>query len=251
MKALVVCPTYGRIPYLGRMLSSFLHQTYDDKHLVIINDDENVQLSCASDKVTCINCNKRLLIGEKRNLGTAYGHYDVIFPWDDDDGYLPNRISNHVSQYSNGDIRAYRNLSTYVIYGDEFKDSHGTPNDLSFLKSEWFRKDGYQEKTNGGEDTEFHNKIEGFRIVTDPTNRDYIYNWGGVNYHLSANGGNMEEIAYNQLKKLNLIGKKFWIEPDFEQYNNFLILDNLYKHNQQPLTIKHIGDAKIDLRHLI
>ena len=36
MKVLVVVPTYGRLPFLGRVVVSFLSQTYEDKELVII-----------------------------------------------------------------------------------------------------------------------------------------------------------------------------------------------------------------------
>lgn len=40
MKVLIVCPTFGRLPFLGRMLASFLSQDYSDKRLVLINDDK-------------------------------------------------------------------------------------------------------------------------------------------------------------------------------------------------------------------
>jgi glycosyltransferase involved in cell wall biosynthesis len=58
MKVLLVCPTYGRIPYLGRMVASFLSQNYDDKHLVIVNDDSNVELCCDIKNIIVININK-------------------------------------------------------------------------------------------------------------------------------------------------------------------------------------------------
>ena len=257
MKALSVCATYGRLPYLGRMLSSFLHQTYDDKHLVIVNDDKNIELKCDNPQVSILNCSNRMIIGEKRNLGSSYGFNDVIFPWDDDDVFLPNRISNHISQYSDPYVRAYRNTNTYIIYGDKFNSSNGTPNDISFLKNEWFDEKGYQEKTWEGEDAEFHQKLKGFKMEDNPKNRDFVYCFGGINYHLSCNYGdekladNIEQVAYNQLQDLNLVGKKFWIEPDFEQYNNFMLLDKIYKEKQQPLLIKHIGDAKIDISDLL
>jgi len=253
MTALAVCPTYGRLPYLGRMLASFLHQEYSDKHLVIVNDDKNIELKCASPMVTILNCSQRMIIGEKRNLGTAFGHYDIIFPWDDDDVFLPNRMNNHIQKYSDENIKAYRNYSTYIIYGDEFTTADGTPNDISFRKSEWFKLNGYQEKTWIGEDTEFFNKlIDNIWVENNPDNKDYVYNFGGVNYHLSCNSNpdSLEEIAFNQLKTMGLVGKTFWIEPDFEEYFKFLKLDSLYKKVKMKIPITHNSDAKITIPYV-
>ena len=54
MKTLIIMPTYGRIPFLNRALASFLKQNYDDKTLVIINDDNNIELKCNYKNVVCI-----------------------------------------------------------------------------------------------------------------------------------------------------------------------------------------------------
>ena len=78
MKTLVVCPTYGRIPYLNRMLSGFLHQTYNDKHLVIVNDDVNVELCCNEPSVTCINLNRKILLPQKRNIAIGLGYHYTL-----------------------------------------------------------------------------------------------------------------------------------------------------------------------------
>jgi glycosyltransferase involved in cell wall biosynthesis len=145
MKALFICPTYGRIPFLGRMLAGFLRQTYDDKHLVIINDDKNVELCCDYDNVTCININKKILLDAKRNIGACFGNYDLIFPQDDDDIAMPNRIANHVKKFQeNPDINLYRNSASYLIYGDEFKIKKNAPNACSYIKKAYYEIGGYQ-----------------------------------------------------------------------------------------------------------
>jgi hypothetical protein len=144
-----------------------------------------------------------------------------------------------------------------MLYGNEFNvNSNYCHNSISFLKSEWYRVGGYTDNY-VHEDVDFHDKLE-VVLDQDPTNIDFCYNFGGLNYHLSSNTENrqahhesIEDIAYQQLQDLNLVGKKFWIEPDFEQYNNFMLLDKIFKEKQQPLLIKHIGDAKIDISHLL
>jgi glycosyltransferase involved in cell wall biosynthesis len=253
MKTLTVCPTYGRIPYLGRLLSSFISQTYDDKHLVIINDDKNVELCCNRKDVTILNCNQRMTVSEKRNVGIASGHYDIIFPLDDDDIIAPNRITNHLKEYEDPEVKGYRNLSAYIIYGDFFrKTEQSGHNSLSFRQKEWWRIGGYV----GDyiyEDVEFHDKVIGLKLQNCDKTRDFVYHFGGVNYHLSCRPKEFsafEELAYEQLQKLDLVGKKFWIEPDFEQYNNIMILKEMVDNNPEEIMVKHISDAKIDISHL-
>lgn len=252
MKALAVCPTYGRLPYLGRMLSSFMEQTYDDKHLVVINDDKNIQILCDDKNVTVINCNKRISIGEKRNIGIALGHYDVIFPWDDDDIFLPHRIANHMEQYKDKDVRAYRNFSSYILLNNTFTSSNGGLNSLSYLKDEWFAVGGYKSKLLCGEDAELYNKLNGFKTERNDNKRDFVYCFSTSNYHASSNNPkNIEEVAHEQLEKMNLVGKKFYINGDIEEYNKYVNLHFLFEKRKKDLMIKHLGDGKIDITHLL
>jgi len=245
LKALAVCATYGRIPYLGRMLASFLSQTYENKHLLVINDDKNVELYCDIDNVTIINCNTRMLLRDKRNMGAVFGMYDIIFPWDDDDVYLPSRISNHIEKYSDPNVMAYRNFPSYIIYGNKFDICDGTLNSVSYRRSEWFRVGGYACIGTQGEDTELFTKLN---ILTEKniSNRDYVYVFGGTNYHLSTND-KIDHIAHQQLLNLDLMNGKFEIFPDYTKYNKFLTLDKLYKESNSPIPIIHLNDSDIDI----
>ena len=40
-------------------------------------------------------------------------------------------------------------------------------------------------------------------------------------------GAPTEKSAYDQLKRLDILYKKFWIEPDFEQYDTFTTLQRM------------------------
>lgn len=248
MKALAVCATYGRIPYLGRMLASFEAQEYDDKHLVVINDDKNIILECDRPNVTVLNCNGRKSISIKRNMGITSGHYDIILPWDDDDIYLPNRISNHVNELNNPDINAYRNKACYIIYGDEFRKDPGAPvNSIAYKNSEWFRVGGYTELSQSFEDVEIFQKMDKIKEVEDYSNLDFVYHFGGVNYHASCYPKNLEEIAHNQLQKLNLFGKKYKIEPNQDQFNKVIELIEIYKKRQDTVKVLHKSDCEFDI----
>jgi glycosyltransferase involved in cell wall biosynthesis len=249
MKALVVCPTYGRIPYLGRMLASFLIQNYKDKHLVIVNDDPNVTLRCKCDNVTTINVGKKITVGEKRNIGiAAKNDFDVIFPFDDDDVFLPNRIPNNISKINAG-ANAYRNKICYVTYDNEFLISGSPPNCISYLKKVWLKIGCYPSLTDGSDDLIIHDKMLNMNdlVLDDNDDIDFIYSFSGVNYHLSS-GQKMEyieKVAYNQLVKLDLLEKEYWIEPDFKKYGMMMNMVNYHKSIKKPFNIKHVGDAEL------
>jgi len=253
MKALAVCATYGRLPYLGRMLSSFIHQSYDDKHLVIINDDVNVEICCNLPNITILNCRNRLPIAYKRNLGVAVGEYDVIFPMDDDDVFLPDKMANHMKKYDHDNsIGAYWSKEGYIIYGDEFRPNNPGPhNCMSYTKKAWFQAGGYSDN-HDFEDYDLFTRLQ--NIVEEDAERDFVYCFGGVNYHVSCEPkqyDTFEQISFKQLESMGLVGKKFWIQPDFEQFNNICLLDKIYQERQEPLLVKHISDAKIDISHLL
>jgi hypothetical protein len=77
-----------------------------------------------------------------------------------------------------------------------------------------------------------------------------MYGFSTSNYHLSNQPQNLEEIAYNQLESMNLVGKKFWIEPDFEEYNKYLTLNYLFHKNGNSMKINILDNGKIDISHL-
>lgn len=254
MKTLVITPTYGRLPFLGRLVASFLSQTYDDKELVIVNDDSNVQLVCPIKNVTCINLNKKILVAQKRNLATQIGYHDLYIHHDDDDIFLPNRIANNVKIHKDHpEINLYRNEASYILYGDSFYQDESTYNSVSYKRRGWFEAGGGRHDTNLREDLEFLNKMPNALQDVRLNELDCVYNYGGVNYHLSSTDHNLiDNIAKNQLRDLGIVNGKFYIEPDFEQYNKFVELDKLYKElNKEgtnlPIKVIHKDLAKIDI----
>jgi len=248
MKTLIIMPTYGRIPFLNRALASFLKQNYDDKTLVIINDDNNIELKCNYKNVVCINLTKKISVGAKRNIGCNIGNYSLLIPCDDDDIMLPNRITNCVKQHANNkNIGLFSNNKCYTIYGNKFTITHPTPNMISYTKQTWLSVGGYPDISTG-EDREFKKNIQNHFITNDVSLIDLIYNFGGINYHLScSNIGDIEKIAHKQLLNLDLLGKQYHIEPDYDEYEKFIKLDAIYKEKQTEISIKHIKLGSIEI----
>jgi glycosyltransferase involved in cell wall biosynthesis len=255
MKVLLIAPTYGRLPYLGRLVASFASQKYDDKELVIINDDKNIQIMCEYPGVTCINLTNRILVTHKKNIAVSLGFHDLYMPHDDDDVFLPNRIQNHVNKFKeNPDLPLYRNELAYILFGGDFKVSASGFNCISFTKKAWFEAGGYAHKVASGQDQEFINKIKSKIVEKNENEVDYVYNWSGLNYHLSSSKEHdITTIADKQLREMGLVGKKFYIQPDFEEYKKFVQLDEMYKSGRRDLIVNHQGmeRGKIDIAHLI
>lgn len=249
MKTLTIIPTYGRLPFLGRALASFLSQTYDDKELVIVNDDKNVTLVCEHPNVTVINMSTKVLIGQKKNLAVQLGYHDLYLNHDDDDIFLPNRIANCVKVHEeNPDINLYRNLNGYLVYGDEFYVSGSTLNAISFTRKGFFESGGYTHPINPGEDAKFLLDMPKKLEISDLNTLDYVYNYGGINYHLTFTADNViEDIAKRQLRDMQLADGKFYIQPDFEEYNKFVTLETIYKENPRNIRIVHTEMAKIHI----
>ena len=97
------CITYGRTNLLDEAVESFLRQDYEgEKELVILNDYKKLEIICDIPNVKIFNFPCRIgSIGEKRNVCVSLCSGEIIFPWDDDDISLPNRISYSLEQMKN------------------------------------------------------------------------------------------------------------------------------------------------------
>lgn len=247
MKVVVSCSTYGRLPFLPRMLASFLSQTHEDKHLVIINDEGEVKIRCEYPNVTCINLNERLSIGRKRNLAWELMPCDFIQPFDDDDILLPNKITRGVNFLKdNPEYSSYLNKSGLIIYGDDCMYSTAPPSTFAlFTYNAWKEVGGYANSSHG-EDVEFYNKMPNNFAECDENNLDYFYVYGGVNYHASSNE-DYEHISKRQLDDMNLRGKTYNIIPDFVQFNKFVELSERYKLTKSPIRVLNPSMGNIEL----
>jgi glycosyltransferase involved in cell wall biosynthesis len=90
-----ICVTYARAALLEEAIQSFLNQDYaGPKELIILNDFDRQTLVFESPEVRIVNLPHRFhTLGEKVNAATALATYDLICPWDDDDIYLPHRLT--------------------------------------------------------------------------------------------------------------------------------------------------------------
>ncbi len=101
-KDLVSCTMISQPPRLSQMAASvhdFLAQTYPEKELVIVVDDEayarevNEFVKGLSAHIYVVELASRHTLGALRNVAVQQSHGQWICQWDDDDRYSPERLA--------------------------------------------------------------------------------------------------------------------------------------------------------------
>jgi glycosyltransferase involved in cell wall biosynthesis len=95
------CLTYGRPHVLEEAIHSFLQQDYaGPKEMIVLNDYADQILTFDHPEVQVVNLPRRFrTVGEKMNAAAALASHDLLFVWDDDDVYLPHRLSFSVAHF--------------------------------------------------------------------------------------------------------------------------------------------------------
>jgi hypothetical protein len=104
-------------------------------------------------------------IGEKRNRCISIANGPVIAVWDDDDVYLPWRLSFSVSEMDRLNTRFYRPFAYWAYWGKDKLDHNysvpGWPGHayVAFTKGLWSAVGGYP-AMNVGEDAGFFERVD-------------------------------------------------------------------------------------------
>jgi len=210
-----ICPTYGRQELLEEAVYCFLLQDYPGpKELIILNDYAGQTLVFDHPEVRVINVPKRFrTVGEKRNAAIGLASHNLLFVWDDDDIYLPHRLSFSVAKFEANQGFFKPNQGWFWERGR----LRGPKANLFHASSCWSRDRfdavrGYDGE-GSGHDKLFEQRLaQRFPGATatfaiQPAEIYYIYRWYGTgSYHLSGfgglkpgeNGGHAEVAAYIQ-----------------------------------------------------
>lgn len=213
-----MCLTYGRPHLLEEAIESFLRQDYTGtKELIVLNDLDRQTIFFDHPEVRVINVPKRFrTVGEKRNACAALTSHDLLFVWDDDDIYLPHRLSYSVRMFD-PKKSFFKPSSAFALNDGVLK---GPQRNLFHSGSCWSRAlfdqvRGYAHM-GSGQDLEIEQLFEniigkGKNFDIKPQDIFYIYRWAGTGaFHLSGFGkdkpgektGN-EKVAESVLQKLN------------------------------------------------
>jgi glycosyltransferase involved in cell wall biosynthesis len=97
-KISVIIPTYNRASVLPRSIASVLAQDEPDFELIIVDDcstdDTRTYVATLVDaRIRLVPSDRNVGTAAARNLGLSAGRADVVALLDDDDTYLPRRLS--------------------------------------------------------------------------------------------------------------------------------------------------------------
>lgn len=191
------CLTYGRPRLLEESIHSFLQQDYaEPKELIVLNDYADQTLAFDHPEVQVINLPRRFrTLGEKLNAAVALASHDLLFPWDDDDIYLPHRLSFSVASFDPG--KGFFKADSAWLWSDD--SLSGPMRNRFHAASCWsralFDATGGYAADGSGTDRIFERQLEASfpgataPFAAKPEEIYYVYRWGGTgSSHLSSFG---------------------------------------------------------------
>jgi glycosyltransferase involved in cell wall biosynthesis len=188
------CPTYGRAHCLEEAIECFLKQDYQGpKELVILNDYADQELVYDHPEVRIINVKERIKpLGRKFNETIKHCKGAILFCWDDDDIFLPNRISYSLKKMERGVF--YTRSGFSEDSEEQYSLFHPTAvahSTHAFRREVFDSVGGYPETDHVAVDQYFIQKVRdhlGGDYFQKTNNEDifYIYRWGSIgSYHTS------------------------------------------------------------------
>lgn len=94
---LVTCimPTYNRQRFIPDAIRYFLRQDYPNLELVVVDDSARPARDVVPDhpRIKYVRFDRRVPIGDKRNIAIESGSGEIVIHWDDDDWHGSQRVS--------------------------------------------------------------------------------------------------------------------------------------------------------------
>ncbi len=181
--------TYGRPILLGEAVKCFIDQTYPNKELIIVNDQEGVTLKMDSerDDIQIHNIPERFnSLGEKRNYAMSLAKGEYICVWDDDDLYPFWRIQDSIKIMNTQ--RGYDIVKGQMALMSTNDTNYMVVNNLfhsqAMITKKYVKSHLYPNKS-VGEDGDYEREARVSSYPVDPFYL-YVYRWGLGIHHLSG-----------------------------------------------------------------
>lgn len=195
-KVSAYCPTYGRPFLLEEAIYSFLIQDYPgEKELIIINDYDKHQLKFDHPEIKIINIPQKMyILGEKFNYAVSLSSGSYLFPWEDDDIYLPHKISYSMFAMLNNNKPIFHTPHAFfevkekefLVTSNIYHVNMALKKDLFDSVGGYYTSDGTQLDVNSM--TRFFSAADNYESENvSAYDLFYIYRWGTTeNYHGSG-----------------------------------------------------------------
>lgn len=183
-----ICLTHHSVDLLRRSINCFLEQTYPSKELIVAFVENNTsaadlvaQLNNSSIRAVIFSSEKKITLGEKRNLAISYANGYYICNWDDDDWHDQKRIETQVHHLTNTKYKA-STLSKIILYDGTSSDAYlsatrwGWEQTLLCEKSLFDNAEWQYQSLDRGEDSPLIYKLkQQDLLVSIPSPELYIY----------------------------------------------------------------------------
>lgn len=119
----VIIPTYNRPKFLKQAVESVLHQTFEDFELLVVDDGSDHRPKIPEDpRLTLLRHEQNLGVSAARNTGIRASHAPFIATLDDDDRWLPEKLSRQVDFFQqNPDEYAVQPEADWYRAGEKVK----------------------------------------------------------------------------------------------------------------------------------
>lgn len=181
-----VCCTYDRPKLLAEAIQCFLDQTYENKELIVLNDNPNARYHLDKEypNVRIINAPQRFpSLGQKRNAFKQLIKGEYVCIWDDDDLYGFNRITDSVKHFDSKYDMLKPSMSLVSVNNANYEIRSNVFHSATCVKASTYRRIKYRNMS-VGEDLAFES--EATKTHYNPGCLVwYIYRWGNTN-HISG-----------------------------------------------------------------
>lgn len=143
VKVSAIMPTRGRPEFALLALGSFLCQSYPDKELIILDDEDSPSFpdGVTLPTVRYFRNARRLTVGKKRNLCCERAGGEIILHFDDDDWSSPHRMLAQVRRIQ--EVTAVTGFRSLVFFdGERFsrftgQSKYALGTSLAYFRTWW------------------------------------------------------------------------------------------------------------------
>ncbi len=221
-----LCLTYARPALLREAIWCFLQQDYPNKELIVVNDHpEPIHLNRPFPGVQVVNVPHRFgSLGEKRNFSVSLARGEYLLPWDDDDLFLPWRLTDSLKHLGEAPQKwVYKPMSAWTsTHNQDYAVVQNLFHNQIAMHRKAFEHAGGYRAMNSGEDIDFESRIPGERWYHYPCRIDemiYVYRWGNDVTHISGFGMDQpgQPTAWERVEERNRHRKGGVISPGFDR----------------------------------
>lgn len=258
----ICTPTFNRRPFIPIMFECFKNQTYPKNRMewIIVDDgtDKIGDLIAAAniEQIKYVSLDKKLSLGEKRNLMHTHTKGSIIVYMDDDDYYPPERVSHAVEiLQANPQAMCAGSSEMYIYFkhinqmyqSGPFGPNHATAATFAF-RSELLKTTGYMNSAALAEERAFLKDYTIPFVQLDPMKTILVFSHN----HNSFDKRTLLEYGESPVLKKSPKSVELFIRQSNEKniYNFFMKDIDALLNNYEPGDPKHKPDVALQMAEI-